>query len=214
MIKYEKIETVFSRDTTGTKKLMPGVFRDETVKFLKDSEWEWTEKVDGTNIGIVWDGYKISYQGRTKQAEIQYFLLERLNEIFGSEEVEELFEELFGTKEVILFGEGFGNKIQKVGSKYNPYGVDFILFDVLINGNYQSRDNVEKIAKSFNIPVVPIIGHGSIDEAIAFVKTNPESLLGNCKMEGLVCRPKVELRNRCGKRIIVKIKWDDFKNIS
>ena len=30
-------------------------------------------------------------------------------------------------------------------------------------------------------------------------------------LEGLVGRPKVEMRDRCGKRVIVKIKWEDFK---
>lgn len=52
MRKYEKIETLFARDINGSKKLLPNVFRDETVKYLANNEWEWTEKVDGTNIRI------------------------------------------------------------------------------------------------------------------------------------------------------------------
>lgn len=51
---YEKIETIFNRDTTGTKKLILGDFRNETVKFLKDTEWVFTEKIDGTNIRVYW----------------------------------------------------------------------------------------------------------------------------------------------------------------
>ena len=43
---YEKIETIYKRDIEGTKKLMPGVWRDPTVGFLKDLEWDWTEKID------------------------------------------------------------------------------------------------------------------------------------------------------------------------
>lgn len=39
---YEKIETVFNRDTVGTKKLILGNFRNETVEFLKDVEWMFT----------------------------------------------------------------------------------------------------------------------------------------------------------------------------
>ena len=34
MMTYPKIETVFQRDTSGTKKLIPGAFRNETVEFL------------------------------------------------------------------------------------------------------------------------------------------------------------------------------------
>ena len=35
MRKYEKIETIFARDTEGTKKLMEGVFRNPTIEFLQ-----------------------------------------------------------------------------------------------------------------------------------------------------------------------------------
>ena len=43
---YEKIETLYQRDIEGTKKLMPGVYRNPTMEFLKDNTWEWTEKVE------------------------------------------------------------------------------------------------------------------------------------------------------------------------
>lgn len=44
MYKYTKIETVFKRDTEGTKKLIEGEYRDKTVKYLKDNLWIGTEK--------------------------------------------------------------------------------------------------------------------------------------------------------------------------
>jgi hypothetical protein len=70
MRKYDKIETIFSRDMTGTKKLIPGVFRDPTVEFLRVNKWIWTEKVDGTNIRVYWDGHTVSFGGRTDNATI------------------------------------------------------------------------------------------------------------------------------------------------
>lgn len=211
MIKYEKLETVFSRDTKGTKALIPGAWRNPSVEFLKDNEWEWTEKVDGTNIGIVWDGYRVSYQSRTERAQIPPSLQKKLEEIFGTQEAEQVFEEQFGEKNVILFGEGYGNKIQ-FGSQYISDDVGFILFDLWIGGNYQPRKSVEDVARMFGIPVVPIVGEGTLDEAIEFVKKHPQSFLGDLPMEGVVCRPKMELRDRCGNRIITKIKWCDFKD--
>ena len=48
MVTYTKIETLFNRDMEGTKKLIEGNFRNETVEYLKDNEWEFTEKIDGT----------------------------------------------------------------------------------------------------------------------------------------------------------------------
>ena len=75
-------------------------------------------------------------------------------------------------------------------------------------GNYAS---VEDIAKAFGIDVVPIIFEGTIQEGVDFVKSNPKSTIGTAMMEGLVGRPKIEMRDRCGKRVIVKIKVKDFK---
>lgn len=123
---YHKIETVYERNE-ATGKLKTGVFRNATVEYLKDCVWQFTEKVDGTNIRVHWDGYRVSFGGRTDKAKIPKHLLERLEQLFGGETNEELWEQKFGEKEVTLYGEGYGHKIQT-----NGYidGVDFILFDV------------------------------------------------------------------------------------
>lgn len=209
MIEYNKIETLYKRDMEGTKKLLEGEFRNPTVEFLKDNVWTFTEKIDGTNIRVYWDGHKVQFGGRTERAQIPSDLVNYLNSIFGTSEAEQIFEEKFGETEVILFGEGYGPKIQN-GGNYRA-DVSFIMFDVLIANNYQPRESVEDIAKAFGVDVVPIIFEGTIQEGVDFVKTNPDSTMGTAKMEGLVGRPKIEMRDRCGKRVIVKIKWEDFK---
>ena len=210
MREYNKIDTIYERDVNGTKKLIEGKFRNETVEYLADNEWEFTEKIDGTNIRIYWDGHKVTFGGRTDRASIPAHLVNKLTEIFLNEETEQLFEQKFGEMEVILFGEGYGTKIQACGGDYRP-DVGFILFDVLIAGNYQSRESIEDIAKVFNLEVVPIVLRGTIQEAVDFIKTKPDSTIGKAKMEGVVGRPKVELQDRCGKRLIVKIKCRDFE---
>lgn len=209
MVEYNKIETLWERDMDGSKKLIEGKFRNPTVEFLKDNVWQFTEKIDGTNIRIHWDGHKVNYGGRTEAANIPAHLMNKLIEMFGTDEAEQMFEQKFGEMEVILFGEGYGPKIQS-GGAYRP-DVSFILFDVLIGNNYQPRSSVEDIAKAFGIDIVPIIMEGTIEEAVAYVKTEPKSTIGTAPMEGLVGRPKVEMRDRCGKRVIVKIKVKDFK---
>ena len=209
MTEYNKIETVYERDVNGTKKLIEGKFRNETVEFLANNTWEFTEKIDGTNIRIYWDGHRITFGGRTDKANIPSHLVNKLTEIFLNEETEQLFEQKFGEKEVILFGEGYGVKIQN-GGDYRP-DVGFILFDVLIGDNYLSRESVEDIATAFALEIVPIVLRGTIQEAVDFIKTNPRSTIGKAKMEGVVGRPEVELRDRCGHRLIVKIKCRDFE---
>lgn len=211
-MKYHKIETIYERDNV-TGKLIEGKYRSKEVEFLKDNIWEFTEKVDGTNIRVIWDGYKVSFGGRTDKAEIPTHLLEKLNILFGGEVKEQLFEQLFREKEVVLFGEGYGPKIQSCGGSYVDE-VDFILFDVAINGKYLSRNNVNEIATYFNIKSVPVLFTGVLEEGVKYVKSNPTSTIAKDKtlpMEGLVARPMIELYSSNGERIIVKIKYKDFK---
>ena len=205
---YEKIETVFLRDE-NTKKLNEELYRNETVKFLKDLDWEFTEKIDGTNIRIYWDGHKVSYFGRTSKAQIPSQLMNKLLELFGGNVNEEMFEQKFGETPVMLIGEGYGTKIQN-GGDYREDN-SFILFDVKVGDNYLPREAVQDIATYFNIEKVPTIMIGKLQEGIDYVKTKPKSKIGTANAEGLVARPLIELKDRCGKRIIVKIKVCDFK---
>ena len=210
MIEYLKIETPFNRDVNGTKKLIEGDWRNETLEYLKGNKFICTEKVDGTNISIVWDGHKVTFNGRTERAQIPSNLMNKLIDLFGGETNEQLFEQKFGEMPVILYGEGYGAKIQN-GGLYRD-DVSFILFDVYLPEQkiWLKRESVEDIAKTFNIEVVPIIMTGTLQEAIDFVKTKPMSTIGTAPMEGLVCRPAVELCDRMGRRVIVKVKVRDF----
>ena len=213
MYTYTKIETIYERDIGGTKKLIEGRFRNKAVEYLKDLHWICTEKIDGTNIGVVWDGHRVSFQGRTEKAEIPKHLLEKLESIFLTNEMEEMLEQLFGEKEIIFFGEGYGNKIQKCGKDYISEDTSFILFDIYIpsSDTWLNRTSLEDIAKSLGIDVVPIIFIGPLDAAVRIVKSHPKSTIGTAKMEGLVCKPYIDMYDRTGNRIMVKIKVCDFE---
>lgn len=212
MKEYHKIETIFKRDMEGTKKLIEGEFRDITVEFLKDCKWIGKEKVDGTNIRVYWDGYKVQIGGRTDRAELHIDLLKHIQSKFCTNEAEQLFEQMFGDKEVYLFGEGFGAGIQKGGGCYSKEK-SFILFDVLVGDYYLQMPNVEEIAKAFDVPVVPVMKTGTLQELVDFVKSKPNSQVAiePYTIEGLVAVPEVEVRSRDGSRVIVKIKVEDFK---
>ena len=216
MIEYHKIGTLFQRDVEGTKKLVEGMYCNDTIRFLKDLYWDWTEKVDGTNIRVHWDGHKVEFGGRTDNASIPASLVAKLNEYFGGETNAQLFEQTFGDRDVYIMGEGYGTKIQNGGDYTDNKGVDFIMFDLKIGANYQDRASVERCAETFGIKVVPVVGCGDLDAAVKYVKSHPMSFLGNGKheMEGIVCRPMIELNDRCHNRVIVKIKWNDFKELT
>lgn len=211
MKEYHKIETLFERDMEGTKKLIEGKFRNPVVEFLKDCKWDFTEKIDGTNIRVHWDGHKVMFGGRTDNAQIPTNLMYALNDLFLGNTNEELFEQKFGQTPVTFYGEGYGSKIQKGGGLYKD-GVGFILFDVLIGDTWLERKNIEDIAKVFNIPVVPIVLTGTIQEAVDYVKSKPKCTIAEQEKEaeGLVGKPTSEIKDRRGDRVIVKIKACDF----
>jgi ATP-dependent RNA circularization protein (DNA/RNA ligase family) len=205
---YHKIQNIFNR-STETRKLIEGNFRDESLEYLKDTQWIFTEKVDGTNIRIMWDGHKVSIGGRTEAAQIPQHLLNKLSEYFLTPEAEEIFEAKFGEKEVVIFGEGYGKKIQS-GENYGD--VDFIVFDVSIGRMWLKREGIEGIASSFGVKCVPVVLKGTLNDGVEYVKQKPNSTIAERgkPMEGIIGVPAYGLSDRRGNRIVVKIKARDF----
>ena len=214
MKQYHKIQSVFKRDPENRfKTFLDGQFSLPEFEFLKDNSWVYTEKIDGTNIRVIYDpeavsGNTIAFGGKTDNAQMPAPLLNRLNELFLPKA--DLFKNEFGDTAVCLYGEGYGAKIQKAGGNYNPAGQDFVLFDVRIGRWWLERSGVEEIAAKLGIDVVPIIGEGTVAEMIDFVRGGFDSQWGPFAAEGVVARPKVELTARSGSRIITKLKHIDF----
>ena len=211
---YHKIETPYERDVDGSKKLIEGKFRSKYIEQLSNGQWVFTEKIDGTNIRVCWDGHDFSFKGRTDKAQLPAGLVLRLQQLFLNDTMEEMVEQMFGDKEVMLIGEGYGAGIQAVGKEYIPDGQDFILFDVRVNGMYLDHDNVVEIAKALGLDMTPVVLTGTIDDAVKLVKANPVSLRGTCVMEGVVGRLRYNMYDGRGNRMIVKIKCHDFEKSS
>jgi hypothetical protein len=218
MNQYHKIQTVFLRNPdTNFKTLLEGRFAKPDFEFLANNDWIWTEKVDGTNIRVMWNGRDVRFNGKTDNANIPGVLFQVLHETFTKELMSTVFGEAGdhdGLQEdlaVCLYGEGFGGKIQK-GSHYAPQQ-GFILFDVKIGSLWLERDSVVDIAHKLDIQVVPVVGRGTLFEAVEFARTGYKSVIAvNTELpaEGLIMKPATELFNRRGERVITKIKFKDF----
>ncbi|RYG28098.1 hypothetical protein EON81_29105 [bacterium] len=129
MKEYHKIQTVFKRDLANrSKTLLLGEYSLPEFQFLKDCPWVFTEKVDGTNIRIIIEDGRVRFGGKTDNAQIPAFLVERLRSIFEPQNA--LLQEIFPAG-ACLYGEGYGARIQKHGANYGP-GQDFVLFDVKV----------------------------------------------------------------------------------
>lgn len=214
---YHKIQTLFKRDLdgslTGKKgKMIRGAWTTPELEYLSKNEWEFTEKVDGTNIriGFHQDGEVIKFAGRSDNATIPAPLLRHLEETFTPE----LFEAAGITESTVLYGEGYGPKIQG-GGKYRD-DHSFVLFDVKIDRWWLNRKDVNDIADKLGIDSVPVIGHGTLWDGIELVASRGSSYQmksqwGDFEAEGIVARPAVPMFNRKGERIITKIKARDFK---
>lgn len=211
MKQYHKIQSVYLRDPDNNHKtFLTGQWTQPEFGLLKDLNWVCTEKIDGTNIRIIWDGESVRFGGKTDNAQIPAVLVNYLNEHFTAERLEH------GTKgPVTLYGEGYGGKIQK-GSRYHQEQ-RFILFDVFAEneplGVWLPRSTVAEVASLLDIPVVPVVYESSLTDAIGMVEQGFTSRVAEDNSliaEGLVMRPEHELRDRMGRRIITKVKYKDF----
>lgn len=203
-MQYHKIDSVFKRDPeTKHKRFLMWDYSRPEFEYLQDCLWTGTEKVDGTNIRLYKDG---SIKGRTDNAQIYTGLYDHLLNVSARLVAADLPED------TVLYGEGYGAKVQS-GGHYIPDGQSFVLFDVMIAGNMQPRENVKGIAEKLGIKAVPVLGHFTLPEWVEQIKAGEwaESCLhAGAKNEGVVLRPTVELQDRTGRRIITKIKFKDF----
>lgn len=200
MKEYHKINSIFKRDQK-TNRFILGKWAQDEFGFLANNIWVFTEKVDGTNIRVEWDGTNRRFGGRTENAQIPALLIEALEKLFPLEKFKDM-------PPCILFGEGYGAKIQSGGNYRKDQS--FVLFDAEINDWILRRNDVEDIATKLSLDIVPIVGEGTIQDAIKIVSDGFKSTWGDFIAEGLVICPKVELKDRSGKRIITKIKHRDF----
>ncbi len=207
MKEYHKINTIWKRDTRG--QIQEGQFSQAMFEYLKDNTWIFTEKVDGTNIRIHWDGKSVRFGGRTDAAQIHSGLVQHLRDTFT--DVKMLAK--FGESETCLYGEGYGEKIQAGGGHYCK-GQSFVLFDVLCGKWWLERIGVEDVAATLGIGVVPIVFEGSLLDAQDRVIGGIESSWGNFQSEGLVGKPKVEMFDRKGDRVVVKMKTKDYAKLA
>ena len=165
-IMYPKMFNLYKRDSK-THKLITDTYAKE--EFLIPHKWHVTEKIDGTNVRIFYDGTQeplgyIEFRGRNDNSNMPKKLHEYLKDHFTVYRLNPIF----GDAKVVLFGEGYGAGIQKGGL----YRADqrFILFDIKIGIWWLEYENVADIAKSLDIPVVPSFGEMNLTEIIELVK--------------------------------------------
>lgn len=207
---YHKIEPIWRFDG-DLKKHIKGEYSNDLVELLKEHLWTFTEKVDGTNFRIIWDGYNLTYGGRTHKSQFSKMQIDFIETHLVNEAQEHLFEQKFGDKVCIVYGELYGVKIQKGGHLYTDNkGLAFKVFDIEINDIFLTYGSMVELSKELGYDFVPLALVGTIEEGLSFIKNNKTSLFSLAKLEGLVGKPVGDFRDRLGKRIVIKLKERDL----
>ena len=224
MSKYPKINTLWKRNMEKGEnkgKIIEGDY--SCPEFQNIKLWRVSEKIHGTNIRIIYKKHslsKIIFTGKTDNAIIEPKLLEYLQETFTFEKMEKalMFKDEL-PDDAILYGEGYGPKIQKGGGRYRD-DASVILFDIKIGNWWLGREQIEDIAKKLKVDVVPNLGIMTEEEIVFLVKNKGYHLKGfksqiskdkTYDAEGIVARsyPLVLFRN--GNPLMFKLKQVDFK---
>lgn len=201
-------------------------------------EWVVTEKVDGTNVRVLyspgrppWDGTlgaeaEVRFAGRTDKADLHGHLVEYLEGEFTDRKMWEAFarpvqeHDHLEAPHVVLYGEGFGAGIQRAGVHYGP-DKRFILFDVLVLDSWEADtgwwlgwSDVKDVARKLGVPHVPELAAGaSLDEAMSLVRASQllRSTEASAHVEGVVCRTDPYLFDGRGRRVMFKYKVRDLR---
>lgn len=220
---YTKINTLYKRYRDGALKnqIMVGEYSRPEFEYLYNCLWDAEEKVDGTNVFWFWDGKNLEYHGKTSNAQIPSHLLKKMEKLVTVEMMEALFplqyDEQGNPKELYIriYGEGYGVKIQK-GGNYISNDCGVRVFDVMVNGWWLDRIDMVDVATKLNLPTCHYYGKMTLAQAEEMVKngfTSPIAENEYYEAEGLVLKPVVQLFNKQGDRIIVKIKTIDYRNL-
>lgn len=207
---YSKIQAPFRR-AEGSKTITVGDYVDEYVGMLRNITWIGTEKIDGTNCNIVYDGNDVYYLGHTEKSTWNPEVEDWLNKKFvHNDSFIQMCEQQFGEKTVYFNGEIIGPKVQ--GNLYNLDDYEFILFDVKINNVYVNFGAVIDIAVLFGLKFAKLRVSGNLDKCVEFIKERNQFsfIYDKREIEGVVIRPEVELLKRNGERIIYKLKVKDL----
>lgn len=216
--RYLKIRNVY-KFNADTKKYIRGEFAYPALEYLKDLKWIATEKYDGTNTRVYWDGYKVSFYGRGNRSEFSDKMKALYNNVFENAEI--IFEQNFShadgsPKEVTLFMETYGGKIQGAKNRkwYNEKEESLIGFDVMIDGKYIDRAEIKSVFDLFNIPSVELKEYNNLQEIIDEVEERSKEEQKDY-FEGYVATPKIPLYaiTENQGRIIIKVKCDSMRKL-
>ena len=112
-------------------------------------------------------------------------------------------------KQVVLYGEIFGPKIQSLS--YGRTMIDYAAFDLLLDGQYIEYQKFLHLCIAYDIPHVPQLYQGKFSLEQTQILSKGQSLLGGDHYkEGIVIKPLKERTDPKIGRVILKYINDDY----
>lgn len=203
---YHKIDTLFERGPDFV--VDPSRLKKSVLATI--TEWDVTEKIDGTNVRVMLaETGEVQFGGRSDAAMLPADLIAYLVRTFPWSALQQTFWIDGKPTSAVLYGEGYGAGIQK-GAAYRPDKA-FILYDVLVGGVWWlDREAVDDVAAKLGIDTVPYLGRQTLAQIVECVRLPFASHIGTAQAEGIVARPIETLFDKRMERIIIKLKTRDF----
>jgi hypothetical protein len=166
------------------------------------------EKIHGTSAHVGWkDGQLYFYSGGAKNEE---FIA-----LFDHEALEQAFKD-FGAEEVVVYGEAYGGKMQRMRETYGDE-LRFIAFEVKINEKWCTVPAADAIAQKLGFEFVhweeTFTDVDTLDKLrdAPSVQARRNGITEDKPREGIVLRPPFEVTLNNGGRLMAKHKSDAFK---
>ena len=120
---------------------------------------------------------------------------------------------------IYIYGEYYGEGIQKCGKRYIEKGNNFKVFDICQQGWWIPKEMRDEMCAKLGLDTVPFLGVMTLRDIERMVKDGFATKVDGAAdptmiEEGIVARPIVPLKNGRGDRIIVKVKYCDYKELN
>ena len=167
------------------------------------------EKIHGTSAHVSFspDGVTFSSGGASRDAFLALFDLEALAMRYA---------EVFPGSTIVVYGEVYGGKMQKMSDIYGP-NLRFVAFEVKIGDKFLNVAKAHQIADSFGFEFVHYKQIPCTLEMLDAERDadSVQAVRNGCGLghprEGIVIRPLAELLTNNGERIIAKYKREEFR---
>ena len=189
-----------------------------SCKYTHETKWYVTEKIHGANFSYWSDGQEVKVASRSQFVDTNFMKASSAIEKYIDSAKylsKSLMNEYGNVEHVVIFGELYGNGIQK-GIQYGEK--DFIVFDVAIKRNSEDEltfltlPSIEYFAEESGFEIVDPLYIGTLENCLKYPNDFDSKILDikDNICEGVVIKPIQNITFSSGTRVILKNKNDKW----